>query len=85
MDEWFLQATKHVVKDCAVVKTLEQLDEFGEQFVTMFPEWLDNKKLAKWLKVGTRHAWNPNKWNKVRLKEELDDIRVANMYDLLLY
>lgn len=85
-DGSFLQAAKHVVQNYAVVGTLEKLDDFKEQCATLFPEWFAENKRRLWKqRDNAKQASNVNKQNKGRSRQELDAIRQANMYDVLLY
>ena len=80
-----LQAVRHVVENYALVGTLEQLDDFKEQMVAMFPDWIHPEKRHLWRTKGTQ-AVNVNKHQPTdRSESEWTRLRQANHYDVLLY
>ena len=84
-DASFLQAVRHAVENYAAVGTLEQLDDFKEQIDTMFPEWIDTKMRRLWYKNSAAVNANRQRHKHGRSETELDQIRAANMYDVLLH
>ena len=83
-DASFLQAVRHVVENYAVVGTLEQLNDFKEQIVTMFPEFISPQHRHLWHPTSTTAAVNVNKHKHVN-ESLLGSVRQANKYDAILY
>eukprot|EP00977_Amphora_coffeiformis_P000752 scaffold162_cov176-Amphora_coffeaeformis.AAC.12 len=84
-DASFLQAVRHVVENYAAVGTLEKLDDLKEQIVTMFPEWIILKMHGHWHKKTEPAIAARYRHKHGRSEMELDEIRAANVYDVLLY
>jgi len=84
-DESFLRAVHHVVENYAVVGTLEKLDDVKEQIINMFPGWITMNMHDTWKKKTDPAIAARYRRTHGRSEMELDQIRTANIYDVLLY